>query len=508
MATTATASITMSMRDVDRLKVVQAVVDPMIRVGPAAERIEVTPRQLERLLRRYTEEGPSGLVSRKREKPSNHQLAEGLALRAVHLIRDRYVDFGPTLAREKLIECHGVTLGLETIRTLMIEAGLWKPRRERAAKIHQPRNRRACLGELIQIDGSDHAWFEKRAPACTLLVFVDDATSRLMQLYFAPTESTFAYFEAARSYLERYGKPVAFYSDKAAIFRSTQDSAQFGRVATQFGRALFELNIDTFCANTSQAKGRVERANLTLQDRLVKELRLRNISTREAANEFGAHFMADYNARFGKAPKSPFDAHRPVRDDEFLEEIFTWRVQRKVTHALTLQHERKIYLLEDSADNRALIHRYIDIWEYPDGRLQIRADGRVLAYQHYDRLSTVDVAAVVENKRLGPALQIAQIMQSQRDDRNMPTLDRRLAALEAKRGSNTGHLFVIVRWVINDQGVRCEANVADADGERYFRDQAEDEDEFVARVERTVRERREPDRSGAVILITDTDLDL
>jgi Helix-turn-helix domain len=436
MATTATAIITMSMREVDRLKVVQAVLARMLRVGAAADRLGITRRQLERLLVRYRAEGPTGLVSRKRGKPSNHQLPQGLAQRAIALVRDRYADFGPTLAREKLVECHGISLALETLRRLMIQAGLWKPRRERAPQIHQPRNRRACLGELIQIDGSDHAWFEDRAPTCTLLVFIDDATSRLMQLHFVPTESTFAYFEAARGYLEQYGKPVAFYSDKAAVFRTTRESTEFGRCATQFGRALFELNIDTFCANSSQAKGRVERANLTLQDRLVKELRLREICTREAANAFAPSFMADYNARFGKLPRSPFDAHRTLRGDESLEEIFTWRVQRKVSHSLTLQHERQVYLLTDTPQNRVLIHRYIDLWEFPDGRLQIQADGRVIDYERYDRLAIVDTAEIVENKRLGYALQVAQLLQAQRDDR------RHTATSRTHRGepANLNHL--------------------------------------------------------------------
>jgi len=426
--TSARATITMSMREIDRVKTVQAVADRMLRVGQAAQRLELSRRQVERLLVRYEAEGAAGLVSRNRGRPSHNQLVTGLAERAVQLIRERYADFGPTLACEKLRECHGVLLSKETVRRLMMEIGLWKTRRQRRPEVHQPRNRRACYGELIQIDGSDHAWFEDRAPACTLLVFIDDATSRLMQLHFVPTESTFAYFEAARGYLERYGKPVAFYSDKAAVFRTTHESTQFGRSATQFGRALFELNIDTFCANTSQAKGRVERANLTLQDRLVKELRLRKIGTREAANEFVPHFMADYNARFGKAAKSAFDAHRPLRADEDLEEIFTWRVQRKVSQSLTLQHERQIYLLADTPANRKLIHRYIEIWEYPDGRLQIQAHGRVLAYERYDRLPTVDAAAIVENKRLGHALQVAQMLQSQRDDR------RHMATSRTHRG--------------------------------------------------------------------------
>ena len=348
MVTRATATITMSMREADRLKVVQAVMDRMLRVDTAAKWIGVTPRHLERLLIRYREEGPAGLTSRKRGKPSNHQLPPGLAEHAMEIVRDRYGDFGPTLAREKLVERHGITLGLETVRRLMVAAGLWKPRRQRAAQIHQPRNRRACVGELIQIDGSDHAWFEDRAEACTLLVYIDDATSRLMQLHFVPTESTFAYFEATRAYLDRHGKPVAFYSDKAAVFRTTQESIESGRGVTQFGRVLYELNIDSWCANSSQAKGRVERANLTLQDRLVKELRLRGISSQKAANAYAPRFVADFNKRFAKPPTSEFDAHRPVRDDEDLDLIFTWRLPRKVSLSLTLQHDRVRYLLPDS----------------------------------------------------------------------------------------------------------------------------------------------------------------
>lgn len=414
---TSAATITMTMREADRLKTIQAVVDRMLRVGQAAQRLGMSRRQIERLVGRYLDDGPSGLVSRKRGRPSNNQLGPGIAERAITLIRERYADFGPTLATEKLLECHGVVLSKETVRALMVATGLWTPRRQRAPKIHQPRNRRSCLGELIQIDGSDHAWFEDRALACTLLVFIDDATSRLMQLHFVPTESAFAYFEATRSYLEQHGKPVAFYSDKASIFRAVQTSTDFGRGATQYGRALFELNIDIMCANTSQAKGRVERANLTLQDRLVKELRLRGINTREAANAFAPHFIADFNTRFAKPARRDFDAHRPVRDDEDLELIFTWRLQRKVSLSLTLQHERVIYLLKDTPATRKLIHRYIDVYEYPDGRIELRADGVNLAYERYDRLPQVDTAAIVENKRLSHALQAALVIQAQRDDR-------------------------------------------------------------------------------------------
>jgi transposase len=409
------ALVTLNMRELDRLKVVQAVVDSRLKPGRAAERLGLTVRQIERLVIRYRACGAAGLASRKRGRPGNRQLDTELARRALTLIRERYADFGPTLACEKLWECHGIGLAKETVRRLMTQAGLWVPRRQRPPKLYQPRARRACLGELIQIDGSEHLWFEDRAPSCTLLVYVDDATSRLMHLHFTATESTFSYFEATRVYIERYGKPGAFYSDKASVFRNVSPGKTGNRV-THFGRAMYELNIDTFCANSSSAKGRVERAHLTLQDRLVKEMRLRGISTVAQANAYAPSFIAAYNVRFAKPPKSDFDAHRPLRFDESLDLALTWREPRKVTKSLTVQYDRVIYLLDDTLENRKLIDRYIDVWEYPDGRIELRADGRVLPSRQYDRLAEIDQGAVVEHKRLSHVLQIAQAIQAQRDN--------------------------------------------------------------------------------------------
>jgi hypothetical protein len=245
------------------------------------------------------------------------------------------------------------------------------------------------------------------APACTLLVFIDDATSRLMTLHFTATESTFSYFEATRRYIEAYGKPVALYSDRASVFSCNSHSSTPGKGVTQYGRAMFELNIDTWCANSSQAKGRVERANLTLQDRLVKELRLKNIDTKEAANAYAPHFIADLNDRFAKVPRSAFNAHRPLRDDENLDLILTCRVPRRVSNALTVQYDRVIYMLADTAENRHLIHKYLDVFEYPDGRIEIRVNGAALPYLEYDRLSQIDQGAELDNKRLSHALQLA-----------------------------------------------------------------------------------------------------
>jgi len=409
------AKVTMTMRDLDRLKCIQAVADGNLKPGRAADRLGLTTRQVRRLTQRYAQEGPVGLISRHRNRPSNNRLDPCLAERVIGILRESYADFGPTLAAEKLRSGHQIDLAKETVRQLQIAAGLWIPRRMRPPKVQQPRARRACLGELVQIDGCDHRWFEDRAPACTALVYVDDATSRLMVVLFTGVESTFAYFEATRQYLDRFGKPLAFYSDKASIFRVNQKSATGGDGHTQFGRALYELNIDGICANTPAAKGRVERAHQTLQDRLVKELRLQGISTIEAANAFMSTFIADYNGRFGKAPRDAHDAHRPVRTDEDLDSIFSWRELRKVTKNLTLHYERKLYLLTETPDARRVIGKYVEVFQFPDGRIEIRAGGMVLPYSVYDKLGEIDQGAVVENKRLGQVLRIAQLVQAHRE---------------------------------------------------------------------------------------------
>jgi len=203
-------------------------------------------------------DGASGLVTKRRGKVSNNKTPMELRDRVLALIRERYSDFGPTLAAEKLAELHQVHVSRETVRFWMKAEGLWLTREQRVPKPHQPRYRRACLG-------CEHHWFEDRGPPCSLLVYVDDATGTLMELRFARTESAFDYFAAATSYLRRHGKPVAFYSDKHSIFRVAREGTT-GRDqgVTQFGRALAELNIDIICANSPQAKGRVERMNSTL----------------------------------------------------------------------------------------------------------------------------------------------------------------------------------------------------------------------------------------------------
>ncbi len=323
---------------------------------------------------------------------------------------------GPTLAAEKLDERHGVVVSVETLRRWMIEVEIWVPRSQRNRRVHQPRHRRSCFGELIQIDGCDHEWFEDRAPRCTLLVYVDDATSRLMELRFVQSESTFDYFEATRSYLERHGKPVAFYSDQASVFRVTHSQTRENGGVTQFGRALSELNIDIICANTPQAKGRVERANLTLQDRLVKELRLAGIDSMEAANVFAPTFINSYNVRFGRAPMSEHDAHRPVRKDEDLEQILCWQEDRKISKELTVHFQGGRYLIEPSPETLELRSRRCRVHEYYDGRVELRYEGRCLPFTVFEEQRRVTQGAIVANKRLGAVLATIQADQRKRDE--------------------------------------------------------------------------------------------
>ncbi len=396
--------LSMSGTEIDRLHVLRDVIGERISAREAAQLMRMTPRQVFRLLQVYRADGPSALLSKRRGKPSNRSYPPVVRTEALALIRANYSDFGPTLAAEKLSERHGLRLGVETVRRWMLAERLWKDRRQRLKPVHQPRHRRDCVGELIQIDGSEHWWFEDRGPQCTLLVFIDDATSRIMHLAFVETESTFDYFVAARTYLQHYGKPVAFYSDKHATFRVNKTGATGGNGMTQFGRALHELNIDIICANTSQAKGRVERANLTLQDRLVKELRLAGISTMEAGNAFLPAFMEDYNRRFAKAPFSDKDLHRPLCKDYDLDEVFAWKEERTVSNSLTLQYDKVLFILEPNEITRPLARQRVTIFDYPDGRFVIKHQGRELPYRIFDKVQQVDQAAIVENKRLGPVL--------------------------------------------------------------------------------------------------------
>ena len=378
--------LTMSNTEITRLGIMQKLKDRRLNQKEAARMLGISARQVKRLYRAYKAQGVWGLVNQRRGKPSNNRLDPKIVQQAIDLIYERYQDFGPTLAHEKLVEVHGLKLADESVRRLMIAEGLWKPKRAKKPPVHQMRERRACFGELVQIDGSDHDWFEGRAPRCTLLVYIDDATGQLGELWFVPEETFFGYCEASRHYFERYGKPVAFYSDKHGIFRVNQPRP-LGTTSglTQFGRAMQELDVEIICANTPQAKGRIERANQTLQDRLVKELRLCGLSDIDSANAFLTEFRSDYNRRFAVEPRSSHNAHRPLLTSENLDISLTHQKIGTLSKNLTVQSNKVIYQIQSNRPDYALRNAKVMVCENAKGEVTILYKNNPLAYTIYQK---------------------------------------------------------------------------------------------------------------------------
>ena len=399
--------LTMSKQELTRLEVMQRIKDKRLTQKEAAGMLKKSVRQIKRLFRAYKAQGAKGLISGRRGKPSNHRLDEQVEQQVLDLLKEKYEDFGPTLAHEKLTEVHKLQLSRESVRRIMIEEGMWKPKRAKKPSAHQMRERRACFGEMVQIDGSDHAWFEERGPKCTLLVYIDDATGQLMELWFVPDETFFAYCEASRHYFERYGKPVAFYSDKHGIFRVNQEQTTgLGSGLTQFGRAMQDLDIQIICANSPQAKGRVERANQTLQDRLVKELRLRGISDIQAGNAYLPEFRDDFNRRFAVLPRSTHDAHRPLLKTENLDLILTHQKTGTLSKNLTVQSNHVIYQIQSDRPDYAMRNAKVTVCENAKGDVTILYRNVPLEYTIFHKPARQ--AEVVDTKTLDHQIKLPQ----------------------------------------------------------------------------------------------------
>jgi transposase len=447
----------MSERDVERIQVLAEVRAGKRTVVSAAAVLDLGVRQTFRLMSRYEAGGAGALIHQARGRASNRQLSAGIREYAVELVRTKYADFGPTLATEILQEKHSITIGRETLRRWLMADGLWLSRKQRKT-FHQPRLRRERFGELVQIDGSDHRWFEDRGEPCTLLVFIDDATSRLMQLRFVLSESTDSYLTAVHGYVLAFGCPVAFYSDKHVVFRVNKPNAVGGSGMTQLGRALAELNIEIICANSSQAKGRVERVNRTLQDRLVKELRLANICDISAGNTFLPAFMAQFNERFAIPSARPEDLHRPLSIPvEKLTDILCHREQRYVGSQLTLSYDRKRIILERNSLSEGLEGKYVDVYDFPDDRLEVRTKGLLLPYRVFSKDQRVSHTAIVENKRLGHALAVIKAQQDTYFTPKVNTNSKKLGY--EKRGRNVyGPDYIEPGTPIADGPCRREQN--------------------------------------------------
>lgn len=372
----------MTTKDVLRAQVMAQVMEGKLDQAGAATRLGISVRQVKRLKRRMLDEGVQGLLSKKRGRASNRRTPEEVRSRAVALIGEHYRDFGPTLACEKLAERHGIELSVETVRQAMMRAGLWRAKRGAGARVHAMRERRPRRGELIQIDGSPHDWFEGRAPRCCLLVFIDDATGELMALRFVDAETTLGYMGLLEEYVLAHGLPAAIYSDRHSIFQINKgDHKHVSDAPTQFGRALEELGIESIQANSPQAKGRVERANQTLQDRLVKEMRLQGISSQEAANAWLPQFIRAFNRRFAVAAAVPADAHVPYTGTaEALRRILSVHTRRRLSSNLSCQFRGLLYQVETADRGLALRGAEVSIVTHSHGATELLWQGRALPY--------------------------------------------------------------------------------------------------------------------------------
>ena len=389
--------LTMSVAALERSHVVRQAVEDRLSQQEGAERLGIGVRQFKRLVRTWKRDGAAGLVSRQRGQASHNRLADGARVEVVRLLKEKYEDFGPTLAAEKLLELEGIAVSRETVRQLQIGEKLWKPKRRRVRRVFQTRERRPRFGELIQIDGSPHAWFEDRGPRCTLIVFIDDATSRLTALRFVPAETTRAYLETLRDHVLTHGRPLAFYSDRHGIFRVNAKDAESGDGKTEFGRVVERLDIESIHASTPQAKGCVERSNQTLQDRLVKEMRLRNISSMAAGNAFLASFIGFWNERFAVPPRNESPAHRPwIGTAAALEDDLARREERTLSKALTFSSAGTKYCVKTDGPGTALRRAKVILYHFVGGGMAVHYKDRVLAVTAY---ATYPVPDPVEDEK-------------------------------------------------------------------------------------------------------------
>lgn len=384
-------ALTMDHDDIDKLRAIRNVLDKKLTQIEAAEILHITDRQVRRLCVEVRNRGNRGILHGLIGRPSNHQSDPellGMVLSALH--DPLWEGFGAVFAQQKLESLYDVVISDTTVRKWMRKTGLWQSRRQKA-KHRAWRERRACVGMLIQLDGSEHDWFEGRGPKCALLVYIDDATSRILHAEFIKVEDTFNLMRCTQTYLLRHGRPVAFYVDKDSIYNvnrqaSIDEELRDIHPITQFTRAMTELGIEVILANSPQAKGRVERGFDTHQDRLVKELRLAGISTMEGGNAFLRDFyIDDHNAHFAIPPANGTDAHRPLLADHRLDQILSQRTERTVYNDNTLRFQKGFFQLFEEQPVRVRPKDKVQIEIRLDGSTHLRAKGSYLRFKSIEK---------------------------------------------------------------------------------------------------------------------------
>jgi len=381
-------TISMSMKETERIVIMNNLVAKRIKQKHASRQLGISVRQAQRMVKRYKQEGIAGLIHKSRGRVGNRAMSQEKKDQIVLLIQQQYSDFGPTLTAEKLAERHGISVSEEKVRLLMIQEGLWKTKQRKHITIHTYRERRSCVGELVQLDGSPHRWFEERNDPCTLVAFIDDATSRIMDGAFIDYEGTFTLFETTQHYLKTHGKPLSLYVDKHSTFKinrqaTIEEELKDFLPQSQFGRAMEQLRIELIFANSPQAKGRVERLFETLQDRLVKELRLEGIATKEEGiRYFREVYIPKHNARFAVPPKDVTNMHRVLLPSDDLSRIFTVQTTRYVSKALVVQYKNTRYQLDTTGAYRYLLkNQNILVEENKQNILVFRYKDKTIPYK-------------------------------------------------------------------------------------------------------------------------------
>lgn len=338
--------LTMSDKELKQAKMFELLKSRKIGQKEAAVRLDISPRWIRKKLKRYLEDGDKGLIHGSRGRASPRSWDEKEKKLLIELLGQEWKEFGPTFAAEKLEELHGIEVSKETVRKAMIEAGIWKAKSVRS-KHRQRRERRALFGAMIQLDGSPHDWFEGRGPRCCLIVFIDDATSQIVWMAFAPSESNESLMRATKDYVQAHGSPKSFYVDHGSVFHVNLNNQENDK-KTQWERACTQLGIEVIHAHSPQAKGRVERCNKTMQDRLVKDMRLAKICSIEQANEFlkTSKFIEEHNAKYAVKPSQEGSAHSDISGHD-LDDIFSIHEERVLTNDFTVMFGKKIFQLHE-----------------------------------------------------------------------------------------------------------------------------------------------------------------
>jgi len=374
--------IMLTQKELKRLCVIHKVLDRKIKQVEAADILGLSDRQIRRITRRICKEGNTGIAHKSRGRPSNRARPKELKDKVVKLYKEKYHDFGPTLANEKLLEIDKIKIGNQTFRNWLIEDGLLKATRKNN-KHRKWRERRSHFGEMVQMDGSHHRWFEQRGKECVLMGYIDDAKSTVFARFYE-YEGTLPAMDSFKRYIKKYGIPHSLYLDQHSTYKSTakpkiEDELEGRRPMSQFERACYKLGVEFIHARSAPAKGRIERLFRTFQDRLIKEMRLRGISSIDEANKFLKHYLPVFNRKFSVLPKSIDDFHRPLPQNINLDEVLCLKTKRALRNDFTVEHNKKLYQVISMLPATRTKHIFVE--ERLDGKMYITYNGFNLKYE-------------------------------------------------------------------------------------------------------------------------------